>query len=543
MTSSQFSAFNASETPLSDSTFYQNGTDSQHSFHVNQGLYWFVFYTILGAANVTFYYDVLPVNPFECGSLNSPQPSGVASFGLFNDSGNLFPYTIQTDEIVGVARVSALYAYNATAMSVDSTVSGTTLQLNSMLVIKQMDGSDQVYWCQNTPDFVTATLNLASSDSIWNASASGLLSNATVTSEGGIGAVHSFYLYGRTQYSYVYESSNSSYSLPLNLAILMKESVSQGEGVLVQMGLQALGRGTGPPAPISWFDNVTIHDLGAQEVYFLVSGNQTTPNGRFYDAELIFGGEGNGESTSFPQMNASLGLFYAGGSSGSFAAFPSYFSFGLDTAEAADNLHVTSSGNGFSQLTVGAPDYTYLGRASGSFDLPTPTTTVSRSTAGLSSGGSSVNYSGVGLVGGIVVALAIVVSVPVVMKRRGSTLDAFPRRDGADDPSGGQTSEVVSNPSPTLLPEEETHACSMCGQVFDEEFLNRCGTCNRIFCLQHVSWNNHHCIGTKNQRLDEQAPERAVPIGSARRFCSSCGQPILIGEKFCSECGKMIELP
>jgi len=394
MTSSQFSSFNASEGQLSDSVLYQNGTGSQHSFHVNQGLYYLVFYAYSQAASVTFSYDVLPVNPFEYGPLSSPQPTGMASFGLYNDSGNLFPYSIRTDEVAGVAGISALSAHNAIAGSVSSSVSGATLQLNANLVVEQTSGSEEAYWCQNTPNFVTATLNLAPLDNIWNSSTSGFLSNDTVTSEGGLGAVHSAYSNGSAQYYYSYESSNSTYLLPLDLIVLMKETVNQGDGVLVQMGLQVLRNGTGPTTPISWFDNVTIHDSGAQAAYFLVSGNKTTPNGYFYDAEFVFGGEENGESTFFPQMNASIGLFYANGISENLTAFPSYFSFGGDTAEAAANLHVTNSGGGFSQVSAGKPNYSYLGQASGSFDLGLLTTTISSSTSG--SGGlttSSANHT------------------------------------------------------------------------------------------------------------------------------------------------------
>jgi thermopsin len=164
----------------------------------------------------------------------------------------------------------------------------------------------------------------------------------------------------------------------------MRETVSQAQGVLVQMGLQVLENGTVGAAPVDWFDNATIHDSGVQDAYFLVSGNETTPNGYFYDAELVFGGEGYGESTFFSQMNASLGLFYAGQSNENFIVFPSYFSFGGDTGEAADNLRATSSGNGFSQVSVGIPDYVYLGRAIGSFTLVTPTITTSSTSSSTS---------------------------------------------------------------------------------------------------------------------------------------------------------------
>ncbi|MGP8124329.1 MAG: thermopsin family protease [Nitrososphaerales archaeon] len=400
MNSTQFSSFNDSVGQVSDSVFYQNGTNSQHTFHVGDGLYYLVFYAYSGAANVTYSYDILPVSPLQYGPLVSPQPTGIASFGLYNESGNLVPYSVQTDEVVGAARISALSAYNATAASADSAVSGATLQLNAMLVVQQTDGLQQTYWCQNIPDFVTATLSLAASDNLWNASINGFLSNDSVTSEEGLGAVYSIPSNGGTQYYYSYGSSNSSYSLPLDLDILMKETVSQGEGVVVQMGMQVLRNGTGPSTPISWFDNSTIHDSGVQDAYFLTTGNQTTPDGLFYDTELAFGGEANGESTFFTQMNATLGLFYASTSNGVLTAFPSYFSYGWDTVESADNLRVTKSGNGSGQVSTGIPDYIYLGTASGTLGLGTSTatgssSTVSGSTTSLPSASSTNSNPGV----------------------------------------------------------------------------------------------------------------------------------------------------
>ena len=58
---------------------------------------------------------------------------------------------------------------------------------------------------------------------------------------------------------------------------------------------------------MNWFDNVTIHDPTVTSAFFFVSGNNTAPEGSFYDTELVFGGEGNGESTSFSQLSASAG--------------------------------------------------------------------------------------------------------------------------------------------------------------------------------------------------------------------------------------------
>ena len=148
----------------------------------------------------------------------------------------------------------------------------------------------------------------------------------------------------------------------------MNESLVPNRGVVLQMGTQILRNNSLTATPIKWFDNITIHDASIQSVGFLTSGNDSTPTGYFYDTELVFGGEANGESTSFRQMDASLGLFYLNGSR--LVSFPSLYSFGGDTLESASNLLMTYTGDGYPKVSVGAPVYQYLGRASSGLIYP-----------------------------------------------------------------------------------------------------------------------------------------------------------------------------
>jgi thermopsin len=367
MTSSQFSAFNDSQGEIADSVYVQNGTSSQQTEHVPEGDYFLVFYAYQGNANVTYNYDLFPNSPYGAGPILAPEPGGIATFGLDNDSGNVTPYDVAAHEVVGVADISSLLAQNSTAALANSTVSGATLQLNSVLVVKEKGGSQQVYWAQNTPDFVTSASQVADADNLWNYSVSGFLSNATITSSNG-GLAYSYSQGGQTQYYYGLELSNSTYALPLDLALAINETVSPGLGVVVEMGAQELRNGSIPATPMDWFDNVTIHDPTVSGAYFYVSGNDTTPEGTFYDTEFVFGGENDGEATSFSQMSASMQLFYDNSTDGALTYFPSYYSFGQDTAESADNLHVSYS-DGVVQVSPGSVNYVYLGRASGSSSL------------------------------------------------------------------------------------------------------------------------------------------------------------------------------
>lgn len=394
MTDSQFSSFNNSNDEVSDSLFLQNGTTAQHSMRIPEGVYYLVFFAYGNTANVSYNYQTYPISPFLVLPLTPPEPTGIASFGLLNNSGNVTPYTIESTDAVGVADITAFQAYNSSAAASNDTLSGATLQLNSILAVNEQGGLRQFYWVQNTPDFVTNASQVAWADNIWNFSVSGILSNSTITSSDG-GYAYSYYNNGNPGYYYSFETSNSTYTLPLQLALIVSETAMPGKGVLVQLGAQEIGNGSAPAQSIDWFDNATIVDPTVQSAAFYVSGNVTTPNGLYSDTELVFGGEGNGETTHFTQLSASLGLFYGNSTSGTQTAFPSYYSFGGDTGEATDDLSVSYSGNGFSTLSVGTPNYIYLGTASGTYTLPLAgvTVTTSFSAASSSSTVSTISQS------------------------------------------------------------------------------------------------------------------------------------------------------
>lgn len=367
MSSSQFSEFNATQSDIANSLYVQNASASQGTEHMAKGDYFLLFYAYDGNANVTYNYDLFPNSPYGAGPITAPEPSGIATFGLDNESGSVTPYSVKAHEVVGVADIASLLAHNSTSSLANSTVSGATLQLNTVLVVNEKNGSQQVYWAQNTPDFVTGASHIAYGDNVWNYSVSGFLSNATITSSDG-GLAYSFTQSGQTQYYYGLELSNSSYALPFDLALAINETVDPGQGVVVQMGAQVLRNGSGPGTQMDWFDDVTLHDPTVSSAYFYVAGNSTTPEGTFYDTEFVFGGENDGESTNFDQMSASMQLFYDNSTSGVLNYFPSYYSFGQDTAESADNLHVAYS-NGVAQLSPGSVNYVYLGSASGTSSL------------------------------------------------------------------------------------------------------------------------------------------------------------------------------
>jgi thermopsin len=389
MNSNQFNIFNNSNTAdISNAINAQNGTSAQEDLQVSFGDYYLVFYDYQnsGTANVTFSTITYPFTPYVAGPITPPEPTGLASFGLYNASGSAIPYTIQTSSIVGTANISSIQAYNSSAPTLSDTVSGATLQLNAELVAIGQNGSEQDYWVQNSPDFVTSVDQVSYNDNVWNnTDINGLLSNSSVTSPNGPSVFSTGSNDSQGLYYYAYGTNNYTYVTPFDIKLLLNESLVQGQGILVNIGDQAVLNGSSGATPVYWFDNVTISDPSVQRAYFSVNGNDSTPIGTFYDVELVFCGEGNLEETNFTQMSSTLGLYYLNQTQ--YSPLPSYYSFGGDTGETANNLHVNYLGNGTASISRGTPNYQYLG---GELN---PSTTTTSSSSSISTQSSMLSTS------------------------------------------------------------------------------------------------------------------------------------------------------
>lgn len=383
MTDAQYNQFaNDLSDPISNSINYANGTSIQNNVTITTGVYWVVFYAYYSRAVVDFGLQTTPNTPYSYGPLSSTFASGISTFGLSNSSGVVSSYQVQTTEVVGIANISSMQVYTPNAereYGVSDT--GATLQLNTVLVVNDASGQ-KVYWAQNVPDFETGPSTVSIGDEIWNwTDNTGFLSNQTVTSpnlQNG-GAVYPTGEGNSGPYVYNYNGPNETYSTPLNLGLLVSETVLPNQGVLVQFGDEILANASGTTTTtINWFDNVTLVDPSVQSAYFDVSGGAVPPIGLFYDTELVFGGEGNGAVAQFTQLQANLGLYYQSSSSptGILSSFPTYYSFSGDTGESADDLVVTYS-NGIASVGTGVnPNYTYLGSGTQTLNLQTMTSST-----------------------------------------------------------------------------------------------------------------------------------------------------------------------
>ncbi len=294
------------------------------------------------------------IDPLLFVNSTTPVPVGIASYGLQNVSAVSGPYQIVTNEIVGVAKINSIQAYNYTPPA-NASVYGATLQLNAVLNITSVNNTNYSYWIQDVMDLNTSNSTYEIGDNVWNMSSiTGSVSNATVTGAGNASyspTPINFTTYNISSYSYF---PNTTYSVRYPLYFIPVIRVYQKAGYpVVQIGYRSGGQDV-------FYDNVTFHVRSAAE-YFLVTPYYETPPGAnftnstdFYDSEFVIGGEANGEISSFSNTNVSLWMGYLNGSV--MQPFPYVGVFGSDTAEAAQGLRVVQSG-GNATVTTGTLDY------------------------------------------------------------------------------------------------------------------------------------------------------------------------------------------
>ncbi|MBP1357089.1 MAG: thermopsin family protease [Sulfolobus sp.] len=280
------------------------------------------------------------------GLLSKSLPTGVATFNG----------PIYTNAVLGYANITRLLAYNSSLNSY-----GASLQLNVILQANTTNGETYYFWLQNVADFITNESEMGFTDNIWNFTTP-LAGVTNVTGNGEIcytlNPFRHFSFYG-------YSTPMFNYSFPLAFYLLISESYVPS-GIYVNFTYVIIQNNTILPPHVVTYDRVFIPVPQLQSAYIIVN-NATTPNetvgiceylGNYIDAELVWGGYSNGESTEFLSMSSYLALMYNSGNN--WIPFKAVYDFGEDTAESAQNLHVAISSNGDAYVSVGYPDYGLL---------------------------------------------------------------------------------------------------------------------------------------------------------------------------------------
>ncbi|GEM_PF-3786279 len=257
---------------------------------------------------------------------NGLHPVGIAAVGIANNENATSTYQINTHEVTAYASVNSI--------NTNSPMLGASLQLNVILHVKTTTGSKD-YWLQNVIQFLdTQGREARILDNIWNANGphdplihcvnlgSNFLNDTTCQ-----------------QLSFYYEvTPEFKYQLPLSTTLMINEQPIPGQGVQVRFiytgyGLKHI------------YDQIMIKAPNITSASLVVTPHALTGSGQYYDAEWVWGGESNGRSAYFTSMNSQLGLFFAD-ENNQWKAFPYYFPYGLDTAETAQNIQITSQEGG-----------------------------------------------------------------------------------------------------------------------------------------------------------------------------------------------------
>jgi thermopsin len=398
-------AFASPEVTFTNFTVFPR-VSSGYNLTLSPGLY------VMGIQNespqtavVYVQYTIVPqyVNPFIL--LQSPTSTGVAAYGLYNRSGTVSAYKVDTGSIIGFADVSEL-----SATDTGSNDGAASLQENAVLQVNNTGGDSFTYWPQNVLVFETSSNTVTFRDNVLNITGDGAeLTNQSITGRGttnGVtnqGSVQTYY--GNYDSNYTY-----SYSLPQAWVLYMNETVVHGTGIVLQMGIRQLGGSD--PGKVTWYDTIKVHDPDASSADFIVNGRQYTPAGAeqpigsYYDAELVFGGGAGGEAAHF-QLSAELALFYV---NGTVRPFPSLYSFGADTAEAAYNI-VVSNGNGVEVAGTGTP---YYGVLTNDFNGSLTALTAAGATTVSQTGPASTDY----ILAAAIIAAVIIIGLALILRIR-----------------------------------------------------------------------------------------------------------------------------
>ena len=293
-----------------------------------------------------------PASPVNVYNLTSSPPvaTGLTDYGVQKLSGTAKAYEEKISQVVGSAVIYKIAAYNATPVEYSSPY-GAGLQLNVMLGVNTTSGR-YVYWLQNTLTLDTNNDTAYLVDNIWNDSfGSAQLSNSTVKGTGDVS------FSGPPENSTFYASNSSIFSYAMPESLSMNIVVSRiGRSVAVAFGYRAAVRGAQLPSTTSYYDNATIVETATVvSAAMVVDGNKMTPDGYFFDAEFVFGGDTNGALTTFTSMSSTINLAYVL-ANGDLARPIALYEFGSDTAEAAYNLQVSRVEDGF-HVGLGKVDF------------------------------------------------------------------------------------------------------------------------------------------------------------------------------------------
>ncbi len=269
-----------------------------------------------------------PVSPTYA---TGPAPMGVSDLGLRNLSGELTPYVLNTSSVFGsVALERAVPVYvdgdgpDTFGIQLDAVATGVTLA---------GQGGYQ-FWAQNFVTYTPSTGNLSFGDNVWNfSSAQGAISPNVFEATGPNGTLDAPYLYYAT-------GPTVNISQPFTLGLYLN-AADVGGRPAIYFNYTVSNRTIDDSGS---FDHVVFNSVAgavhspAPAPVFQVNGTAVDPYGLPNDFELDLVGNGDGDTTTFFALNATLGLRFWNASAEAFQVVPTAYDAGSDTGETSNGV-------------------------------------------------------------------------------------------------------------------------------------------------------------------------------------------------------------
>ncbi|MCY0852120.1 MAG: thermopsin family protease [Thermoplasma acidophilum] len=295
----------------------------------------------IGSINVSSRYEFLPnfnaVSEYsEDGHItltydSAPAPMGVADVGLFNSSGSITPYSVNTTGIMGAVDLNStqvFYLYDDQPYSF-------AVQLNAVAHDVDLFGnSSYSFWAQNVVIYSTRTHQLSFIDNVWNFSSPAF--NMTANALHGNGKLVPGVFY--------YDIGPTfNISFPFSLKLYLNSSLVGGnDAIYFNYSIE-----NGKITKSGSYDAVTFNSSGkaSSPARFLISGYSPSPAGLLYDAELAITGPGGGSNVNVYGINGTMGLYLYNSTSKAFNTVRSAYDAGVDTGETSYGVDVGWYGN------------------------------------------------------------------------------------------------------------------------------------------------------------------------------------------------------
>jgi hypothetical protein len=271
----------------------------------------------------------------------NPSPMGLADLG--QGAGGAYVYN--TSSFEASLHLNSFQDYNPGYAGWDAPPNFMTWQLNTVTVNVTIPGqADGVFWIQNVVHFNGTSLQFE--NNIWNMSGSAaVLNNGTLLNYNGTLVPGAFYyIYGPT--------FQVTYPFTLNL---FNNITSRGGHPGVYFNYSLTNTTTGNH--VGSFDYVTFNGAASHSAppAFQVNGKVLNPLSLYWDAELIFGGNGGGANAVITELNGTSTLKYWDATSTSFKNVPSAYDYGVNTGETADG--VAAAYQGATELLSQGPSF------------------------------------------------------------------------------------------------------------------------------------------------------------------------------------------